>query len=100
LSDNDKDDDNDMIYYGLPKLMEIMDNYFENKFNRLQENNKIITLSNKDVIKYDGQIIEVHTKSTINNQDCIIYIYIYILITAIENPLLLIYIIIKKKHYV
>ena len=49
-----------MIYYGLPKLIEIMDNYFDNKFNRLQDNNEIIALSNKEIIKYDEQLIEVH----------------------------------------
>jgi len=49
-----------MNYYGLPQLIEIMNMYFDNKFNKLQENNKKIELSNKEVIKYEEQIIEVH----------------------------------------
>ena len=48
-----------MIYYGLPQLINIMDMYFDKRFNELENNNKIVNLTKKDIIYYDEQIIKI-----------------------------------------
>ena len=51
------DNNNDMIYYGLPQLINIMDMYFDKRFNELENNKR--NLTKKYIIYYDEQIIKI-----------------------------------------
>ena len=41
------------------QFIKVLDEYFDSKFNSLENNNKVIDLSKRDIINYEEQIIKI-----------------------------------------
>ena len=41
------------------QLINVLDEYFDSKFNNLENNNKVIDLSKRDMIDYEEQITKI-----------------------------------------